>query len=793
MNFEQKDLSSELSRAFLDFSGYNIQRRGIPDVRDALKWGGRQLLHSQFIGGFNYNKPFKKAAKSVSQAMGFSYTHGNSSAYGTFIRMGKPFAYRYPLQDVKGNYGTLMNPKDHSADRYVEMRGSELAYSFLTLLNKDTIPEDEWEETYDGEDIFPKVLPQVGMYNIVNGWMSISSGMSSSCPQFNIADVNEALIHLLWNPDCDFSEIYCRPDFATGAILLNEEEVKESLKYGHGKACKLRAVIDYDTNTNELVVTELPYSVYTNTICEELNKLLDTEEGAAIEEYNDYTGKKVELRIKLKKNANVKKVLSILYKNTSLQSYYSINLTMLDNGKVPKIFGWKEALQAHLDHEKLIYKRAFEYDLKKLKHRLMIVEGILIALARIEEVIQIIRQSASTKDAITNLCAALAINEEQAKAIVDIKLGRLAHLEVEKFEKEKAELIEKINKIEVILNDENALKKEIEKGLRETMKKYADSHRTQIMNIESVDDTEPIEKKELLIHYTNLGNIYTTESSTLLRARRGTKGTKVKLADNEVIVKTLRDDNFSSILAFTSTGRMHHIAADSLPINSKININQLFSFENGEIPTTITTIKRRDEIKYFVFVTKQGMIKKTEAKEYDTKRKVPIKAINLKDDDEVVNVFFINNEKVSILTFNGNCVIINTEDITPIGRASMGVRGIKLAEGDYVIDAKPISNFDKTLITLSENGLIKKTSLDEFPVCTRGTKGKKITGVRPGDRAIKFLTFDTECGIIVIVKRKAIKISSNDVSELSRAATGVKAISLNEGDKAIDLIKESIE
>ena len=794
MSFEQKDLSTELSRAFLDFSGYNIQRRGIPDVRDALKWGGRQLLHSQFLIGLNYNKPFKKASKSVAQAMAFSYTHGDSSAYGTFIRMGKPFAYRYPLQDVKGNYGTLMNPKDHSADRYVEMRGSELAYSFLNLLNKDTIPPKEWEETYDGEDVFPKVLPQVGVYNIVNGWMSISSGMSSCCPQFNIREVNEALIHLLWHPDCDFSEIYCRPDFATGALLLNEEEVKESLKVGTGKACKLRAVVDYDSKTNELIVTELPYSVYTNTICSELNKFIEENEGgSSIEEYNDYTGRKVDLHIKLKKNANIKKVLSSLYKNTSLQSYYSINLTMLDNGKVPKVFGWKEALQAHLNHEISVYTRAFKYDLKKLQRRLMIVEGILKALAKIEEVIQTIKSSSSTKDAIANLCTFLNINEEQAKAIVDIKLGRLAHMEIEKFEKEKIELNSKIKEIESILNNENELKKVVENGLRQTIKKYGDERRTKILNIESVDDEEPIEKKELVIYYTNLGNLYTEESTTLLRSRRGTRGSKIKLANNEAVVKVLRDDNYSSLLVFSNKGQMYHIAASELTIGTKINISQLFSFSSGETPTAITTINHSNEVKYFTFITKNGIIKKTNANEYDVKKKKSIKAINLKDNDEVVSVLFTNNEKVSILTNSNNFVIINTEDINAIGRTSMGIKAIKLNEGDYVIDAKIVSNQATYIVTLSEKGFIKKTPILDFPLCSRATKGKKISAVKDGDKIVKHLILNADCDIIIIEKKRSIKISSTEIQSLSRAATGVKSMKTKDNETFIDLIQENVE
>ena len=789
------NLLEVINDSFSIYAGMTIQDRAIVDARDGLKPAARQCMYAQYIDKITHKKPFKKSNKSVAAALDHFYVHGDSSCYALLTRLAKSFAMRYPLEDFDGSYGTISSGDSEAASRYTEMRLGELGCLLFENIDKECI--DLWYDNYDNTEKFPSVTPTLGFYGICNGAMGIATGLATSIPQYNIKELNEALIKLLWNPDIPFDEIYCAPDFCTGGTILNADEVKESHKNGCGRAAIIRSSLTYNDDEKCIYVTEIPYGVYAGTICNQIKEKINSGELSGIQNVLDLSTKKANIKIILEKNANANKIIKQLYKLTSLQNSYTINLVMLDKGRFPKTFTWKEALNAHLDHEKIVYTHIHEYEIKRIKERINIIDSILIALANIDEVVKIIRASENKKDAKENLIKRFSFNDSQAEAILKITLSKLSHLEIQSFNDEKDKLLNELKHHENILNNTDELYKEIEAGLRRVANKYGDERRTQIINLDfrgnGDEDAEPIEKKELLIHYTNLGNIYTTESSTLLRARRGTKGTKVKLADNEVIVKTLRDDNFSSILAFTNTGRMHHIAADSLPINSKININQLFSFENGEVPTTITTIKRRDEIKYFVFVTKQGMIKKTEAKEYDTKRKVPIKAINLKDGDEVVNVFFINDEKVSILTFNGNYVIINTEDITPIGRASMGVRGIKLAEGDYVIAAKPISNFDKTLVTLSENGLIKKTSLDEFPICTRGTKGKKITGVRPNDRAIDFLTFDTECDIIIIVKRKTIKISSNDISELSRAATGVKAISLNEGDKAIALIREAIE
>lgn len=327
--------------------------------------------------------------------------------------------------------------------------------------------------------------------------------------------------------------------------------------------------------------------------------------------------------------------------------------------------------------------------------------------------------------------------------------------------------------------------KEIEEGLRAVEKKFGDARRTRLMNLDyknDESDAEPIEKKELLIHFTNLGNIYTQESTTLMTTRRGGKGSKIKLAKNEVIMQTINDDNFSSLLAFSNKGKMYTLNIDDLPVNAKVNIAQYFEFENGEHITTATSLARKNEVKYFIFITKNGMIKKTKASEYEHKRGKSLKAINLKEDDEVVNVHFTNNEKVGILTYNGNFVIIDTEEINPIGRATAGVKVIKLNDDDYVISSKSIKTNDIFMITTSKRGLIKKSSLDDFPICNRGIKGKKISGIRDEDKIVDFLTLSEDYDIILISQEKIIKLNTSELRCLSRDATGVKAISLRETD-----------
>ena len=371
------NLKDIIEESFGQYAGAVTQSRALVDVRDCLKPSARQIFYCLYTDKFLHSKPFKKTLKAVGSAMRM-YIHGDSSCEGVLMRSGQPFAMRYPLIEVEGSYGNLMESGNWAASRYTSSRLSEISESLFNDIKKETILE--WRDNYDDTEQYPSVLTSKGFYNIVNGTMGIGVGAASSIPAFNLNDVNKALIHLLWNPDCSFEEIYCAPDFATGAILLNEEEVKESLKNGTGFACKLRAIIDYDTKERVLIVKEIPYGVYTNTICKELEDILNGDENPGIDRFNDLTGEKPLIKIYLKRNASPEKVLRYLYKKTSLQSHYGINMTMLKDGRFPQVFSWKAALTEHLRHEKEVYIRGFNFDLKKIKARLHIVEGIIIGI-----------------------------------------------------------------------------------------------------------------------------------------------------------------------------------------------------------------------------------------------------------------------------------------------------------------------------------------------------------------------------------------------------------------------------
>ena len=783
-NIVKKDIEEVLSTAFLEYAGYNLQRRAIPDVRDGLKWGARQLIHAQMLGKFTYNKPFKKAIKSVSQAMGFSYVHGDASAYGTFIRMAKPFVMNIPLQEAKGNYGTLIDPDDHSASRYVEMRGSEACSYLLKDLDKDTITE--WEDTYDLEGKFPKVLPSKGFWNLVNGCISIGSGMSCSVPPFNLRELNNELIRLLWNKNIAINLL---PDFPTGATILNRDEVIESLNNGNGKACKIRAKIEFDSSERCFIVKEMPYSTYTNTICKELANIMQEDENCGIKEFVDYTGQTPDLRIYLTKNANPDKVLKNLYKNTSLQTFYSINLILLDKGEKPRLFSLKEAMLAHLAHEEEVYRQGFIFDLNKIKNRIHIIEGLLKAISILDEIIALIKGAADTKNASLGLQKIFGFSERQAKAILDIKLARLAKLEINKLEKEKSDLEREKDRIENILYNEELLKKEIEKGLIEVANKFGDERRTKILNVEAEED-EPKEIKSLSVNLTNNNNVYINEISSLYTQRKGGVGVKFKLDNGEFILNSFSAQTIDTILFFTNYGNFYSCNISVLPVDEKVYINNFVNLRENERIVAAISINKNNNVHNLTFITKYGMIKKSSIEEYNIKRQVGVKALNLNEGDELCDVLTTDSEKIGILTNLGQFLMFVPRDISETGRVTKGVKAIKLNDGDYVVSARVVPKTTKEIISITHKGLSKRSNIKDFSIGSRYTKGQKIQKLKDSkDNLVDFLPIEENCSIIVVSNKTQLKITTDSINLLSKDTYGVKSIKMDEKNSVVKLLK----
>lgn len=777
------ELKPIIEQSMTQYAGAVLQSRALVDVRDCLKPSARQIFFCMDKYKYTAAKPFNKTMAAIGDAMKHFYIHGDSSCEGIIMRAGQPFAMRYPLVEVKGNGGTLLSSGNWAAPRYTETRLSKLAAYLFNDIDKDTI--DDWRDNYADNEQYPGVLPTKGFYNLVNGTSGIGIGMACSVPQYNLRELNNALIHLIDNPDCDFNEIYCAPDFATGAILYNESDVKESMKNGTGFACKLRSVVEFDSKERCFVVTEIPYGVYTNTICGQLEEIVNGEDNPGIERFNDLTGSTPLIKIYLAKKANPDRVLKYLYKNTFLQYHYGINFTMLDNGRFPRVFGWKEMLQSHIDHERLVYKRAFEFDLNKIKSRIHIIDGLLICMARIEEVIQTIRNSASSAAASIALQQNFLLDEAQAKAVLDMKLSRLAHLEVKKLENERAELQAKAEAIEKILNDEELFKEEIKKGWREVAAKFGDARRTKIINI-AKEDEEPTEIKSLQISMTNQNNIYLSETSTLYTQKRGGVGNKAKLGAGEYVIHSEQLESNEEVAFFTVGGDFYHYPAAALAVGEKIAIEALFGISNERI-VAIAAFNKRRSSKNIVFFTKNGLIKKSELAEYNLKRSGSLKAINLDANDEIASILFINDEDVGIMTELGNFIRVTTKDIRAIGRIAKGVRGIKLNEGDAVCCAYPIKSDSQYIVSVTASGLFKKTPIAEFTVQGKNTKGAKIHKLTGNDHMADFMSLGVETEILVASTKSCIKISTNDIPTLSRIAQGAKAIKMSDTDRIIGI------
>lgn len=774
-----------IEESFVQYSGAVLQNRALVDVRDGLKPSARQILYCMYENKYLHSKPHQPTTGPIGDAMKAYYIHGDASCLGIIMRHGQSFAMRYPLVEVKGNAGTLIASGNYAAARYTKSRLSALGEYIFQDIDKETV--NEWREGIDETKEYPAVVPSKGFFNICNGSTGIGIGMACSIPQFNLKEMNEKLEYLLLNPDCTFENIYIAPDFATGAVLLNENEVKNSMKKGNGFACRLRSVVEYDKKDNCFVVTEIPYGVYTNTICGELEEIINGEENPGIDRFNDLTGVTPLIKIYLSKRANPNKVLKYLYKNTSLQSHYGINFTMLDNGRFPKVFTWKEMLQAHIDHEKEVYRRGFEFDLKKIENRLHIIEGLLKVIEDIDNVVRLIKSSESTSTARGRLMSEYELDEAQAKAILDMKLSRLAHLEVEKLKSEKLKLEKERDFIYNIIRNEELFNNELIKGWREVADKFGDARRTQVLNI-SKEDEEPTETQELLINLSNQNNIYVTTTSTLFTQRRGGVGNKFKMSKGEYVIATASGTNRDTVLLFSNKGNCYHLGATELPFEEVIPIESLIEIASDEKIEQLVFLNKKNQTEHIIFFTKKGILKKSKLSEYNITRKGGVKALNLDNDDEIVSTLFVNDERVGMMTARGQFVLCETKDIRPIGRVARGVKGITLNDGDELVEAKVVPMDTKEYLSISEKGYIKRTAAKDFTVTGRATKGSKIHALKDNDdRLISFSPLINERETIIVSSNAQIKINLNEVNLLSKGAQGTKSIKLS-NSKVIGLL-----
>ena len=776
------DLNEVIEQSFIQYAGAVLQNRALVDVRDGLKPSARQIFYSMTLRKLTSKNPYRKTTNAVGEAMADFYIHGDSSCEAIIMRAGQPFAMRYPLTDIKGNAGSLISSGNWAAPRYTEVRLSKITDMIFEDIEKDTI--SEWRDSYDNTKQYPAVLPTKGFYNICNGTSGIGVGMASSVPQYNLKELNNALITLLNNPNCSFEDIYCAPDFATGGILYNEAEVKQSMERGTGFACKLRSVVSFDIKDRCFVVTEIPYGVYTNTICKELEEIVNDENNPGIERFNDLTGKTPLIKIYLTKKANPDKILPFLFKNTSLQSHFGINFTMLDKGRFPKVFTWKEMLQAHIDHEKEVYRKGFEFDLKKIQERLHIIDGLFICLARIEEVIKVIKESSSSAAASTALQKEFLLDGAQAKAVLDMKLARLANLEVKKLREEYDNLLKEVDRINEILNSESLLNEQLIKGWKEVAKKFGDERRTKIIHL-SLDGDEPIEQKQISLTFTNNGAIFVEETSTLYAQRRNGVGNKFKLEKGEYIVDNFVGNNTDTILFFTSHGNFYHKKLGEFTIGEKQYLSNYISILPFETIKNATIIDKNLN-KSIIFLTKKGIIKKSSLAEYSLKRNTGATAIALDAGDEIVSVSIGDSEKFGIMTREGNFIIISLGEIRSIGRTARGVIGIKLNESDYVVSGRIVPDSTTEIMSITSDAFAKRSPFSEFHVTGRGTKGIKI---QKADNLCDFMPINGSEDLLITSSSAQIRLKYDEIPLLSRGALGNKVIKLGETSEIIKISK----
>lgn len=667
-------LDDVIDNSFGQYAGAVIQSRALVDVRDCVKPSTRQVLYCMFTDKFTHDKPFKKTLKAIGSCMRL-YIHGDASCEGIVMRSGQPFSMRYPLVEVEGSYGTLTETGNWAAPRYTASRLSQLSNYLLKETDKYTV--DEWVDNYDDTEKYPRILSSLGFYNIVNGTSGIASGLASSVPQFNLKEVNAAMVYMLEHKNAAFDDILCYPDFATGGTILNKDEVRESLKIGKGKGCIVRAKLEYDKKDNCIIVRELPYSVYTNTICNEIEKITNDEEtNPGIVNLNDLTGENVCIKIYLSRSANPKEVATYLFDNTSLQKTYSINMTMLENGRYPKVFGWQEALTAHLKHEKQVYTNMYKHQLNVLNYKLKITNGIIAAINKIDETVETIKNSSSTKEANEKLQFFLGIDEDQAKAILEIKLVRLAKLEVNKLLKDKENLESEIERISSILNSNKLLKQEMIKRFNEVSEKFGDERRTKVVQKEitktkKARSSAPKENRNFVIAFNPLGYLQKVSPS--------------KYKSDGSLAFTVSEDR--KVALFSNKGRFFRIAlSDIKECGSKDKgtaIGAIINLDNDEKIITIHNDVFVDK-PYMFFVTEDGKVKKCEGKQFAGGTRNVKGSVAFKTDSKIVSIQETNGCVVT-LTSTKRQISFMADSVRASSIRSGGMCGIKLDDDDRIV------------------------------------------------------------------------------------------------------------
>lgn len=793
------EIYDEMKNSYIDYAMSVIVGRALPDVRDGLKPVHRRILYGMSILGITPDKPHKKSARIVGEVMGKYHPHGDSSIYDAMVKMAQDFSTRYPLVDGHGNFGSV-DGDGAAAMRYTEARMSPFSLQMVRDIEKDTV---DFTDNFDGEEKEPVVIPSRVPNLLINGSNGIAVGMATSIPPHNLSDTIDACIKRIDEPNCstdDLIKIIKAPDFPTGASILGRDAAREAYETGTGKiTVRSKSEIEETARGRmRIVITEIPFQVNKARLIESMADLVRNKKIDGISAIRDESNREgMRIVIELKKDTNPNVILNRLYKHTQLQSTYSMIMLALVNGE-PKILRLCEIIDEYLKHQKIVITRRTKFDLAKAEARAHILEGLLIALDNIDEVIKVIRSSYN--DAKEKLMVRFGLSEIQSQAILDMRLARLQGLEREKIENEHNELMQKIAYYKSILADEHKLMGVIKDELTEIKQKYGDGRRTKIVADDGgIDEEYLIDEEDVAVTLTHLGYIKRVPENTYKAQRRGGKGiVGLTTRDSDFVKDLIITSTHDYLMFFTDLGKVYKIKAYEIPEASRTAkgtpVINFLNLDQGERVTAVIPVKEFADDNYLIMVTRNGTIKKTPMSQFDTNRKTGLIAITLKDDDKLISVSQSSGEEsVYVVTKKGKSITFHEDDVRSMGRSAGGVRAITLDKDDEVVSMELDSTGERELLVMTKKGFGKRTSLDEYRLQTRGGKGvstyDKTKFSKTGELVGATLVSKDDEIMLINSNGVIIRIRANEISKSGRTTQGVKIMKVESGDEIVSFAK----
>ncbi len=789
------ELNNEMKKAYIDYAMSVIVSRALPDVRDGLKPVHRRILYNMYEDGLLYEADFRKSATTVGDVLGRYHPHGDASVYDAMVRLGQPFSLRYPLVQGKGNFGSI-DGDPPAAYRYTEAKMSKISASMLTDIEKETVDfVSNFDDTRKEPDVLPSRFPNL----LVNGSNGIAVGMATNIPPHNLTETIDAIIAAIDDPMITIEELMQYmpgPDFPTGGVIMGKSGIRQAYSTGRGKiVLRARAEIEeYDGGKQRIIVTEIPYKVNKALMEKHINELVRDGKLDGIASTRDESSEDIRLVIELKRDANANVVLNNLYKFTEMQESFGIILIALVD-KVPKVLNLKQIIDYYIAHQEDVIIRRTRFDLAKARERAHLLEGYKIVIDNVDEVIRIIRASKSIADAKAQLCERFELDDVQATAIVQMQLGRLSGLEREKIETEYEGILAKIGEYEAILEDESKVCAIIKEDLIALKNKYGDERRTEIaMDYSNLEDEDLIDEEECIITLTHNGYTKRMPVDTYRSQNRGGRGiTGVTMREEDFIEHIFTSSTHDNILFFTTKGMVYKLKGYHIPESSRTAkgtaIVNLLQLDSDEKISAMIPVREFNNGEYLTFVTRRGLIKRTDIMDYSKIRQSGLRAIDLVDGDELISVNLTDGEQdIMVATRNGLAIKFKETDARAMGRTTRGVKAIELKNGDYVVSALVASD-DKTVLAITEGGFGKRTDAEEYRLQSRGGKGiftYKLTD-KTGKLAGVVSSSDDEDVMLITSEGVVIRLHTNSISRFGRQTQGVRLVKMKDDVKVVSI------